>query len=552
MTNNNQTALTKGAKHIRWYIFLPPWLLVVLLLVLNLINFDVFMKVVNGANGWILANFSWLFNSTAFICVVVVLITFCSPFGRVRIGGSKAKPLMNYSNLTWIVLCTIMAAGILLWAAAEPMYHIYGPPKNVTEGPNSPAAIAWAIETILLEWTFTPMAIYSVPAILFAFVFYNMRKEYSIGSMFYPVLGERVTKTIMPVVDCVCLYALVAGMAASLGSGILLLAGGAESVFGIKSQSSSWAVAALLIVIAFVISAISGLMKGIRILSLLNSRFYLLMVLYIFLFGPTAYLMNFMVESVGLYLNDFFKISLWTSTAAGDHWSEWWPTFYWCNWMAWMPVTAVFLGRLTRGYTVRESLVAIFFVPAIFSIVWLALFSGTSINFDLNGLGINEARVNSGAEGSTYAIFRKLPFSMVTIPFFLLIVFISFVTAADSNTNAMSGLCSSGLSVTDQESPTSLKIVWGMTIGGLSLIMLNASGIDGLKMASNLGGFPNVFFLVLMCAALLKIVKNPSRYDLFKEDYDQYGRPIPSERSAPEFQDTQPLKHRLRKILLGT
>jgi choline-glycine betaine transporter len=337
-------------------------------------------------------------------------------------------------------------------------------------------------------------------------------------------------------------------MSASLGSGILLLTGGVESIFGIKSQPFTWTVAAIAVVSAFIISAASGLLKGIRILSVINSRIYILLAAFVFLAGPTAYILDLMVEGVGLYLNDFFKISLWTSTTAGDGWSRWWPTFYWCNWMAWMPVTAVFLGRLSKGYSVREAIMVIFFIPALFSIVWLVLFAGTAINFDLNGMGINEARLNSGAEGATYALFRALPLSVITIPFFLLLVFVSFVTAADSNTNAMSGLCSSGLSITDQESPTSIKIVWGVTIGGLSLIMLNASGIDGLKMASNLGGFPNSFLLVLMSFALIKVIKNPSRYDTFKEDYDQAGHPIASQRLEPEWQIKE---KRLRKIILG-
>lgn len=531
------TTLTSSNKKIRWAIFLPPWLLIACLLVLNLINIDIFMQVVNGITGWILTNFSWLFNATSFTCVILIVIAYFSPFSRVRFGGSKTRPIMSQRNFTWIVLCTIMAAGILLWAAAEPMYHIYSPPAHISEGVKSPGAIAWAVQTILLEWTFTPMAIYCVPAILFAFAFYNMKKEYSIGSMLYPTLGDNITPKVMPLVDCLCLFALVAGMGASLGSGILLLAGGAESLFGIKSQPSSWLVAASVIVLAFIISAASGIMKGIRILSSINSRLYLLMGLFVFLAGPTAWLLDLFVESAGLYLNDFFKISLWTSTIAGDAWSRWWPTFYWCNWMAWMPITAVFLGRIARGFTVRETITAIFIIPAIFSMVWLVLFSGTSLNFELNDIGIKAAMDSSGTEGATYAIFRQLPLSILSIPLFLLIVFVSFVTAADSNTNAMSGLCTTGLTVDDQESPMILKVIWGLTIGGLSVIMITAAGIDGMKMASNLGGFPNVFLLALLCIGFAKIMKNPCKYDTFKADYDEQGRPIASKRLMHESYD---------------
>ncbi len=532
MTTQTATNFPPASKQIRWGIFLPPWLLVLALLALNLINGETFLAVVNGATGWILEHFSWLFNATTFVCVVLVIIAYFSPFAHVRLGGSKARPIMGQANFVWIVLCTIMAAGILLWAAAEPMYHLYGPPAHLEA--KSQGAIAWAMQTILLEWTFSPMAIYCLPALLFAFAFYNMKKEYSIGSMLYPALGEELTPKVMPVVDCICLFALVAGMAASLGSGVLLLAGGAESLWGIKSQPSTWIAAAGIIVAAFIISAASGIMNGIRVLSSVNSRLYILLGVFVFICGPSAYIMDLLVESVGLYLNDFIKISLWTSTTSGDAWSRWWPTFYWCNWMAWMPVTSVFLGRICRGYSIREAITVIFIFPSVFSIIWLVLFSGTSINFELASMGINETMKASGTEGATYALFRQLPLSVLSIPLFLLIVFVSFVTAADSNTNAMSGLCTTGLTVDDQESPISLKVVWGLTIGAMCLVMLIAAGIDGVKMASNLGGFPNVFLLAFLCVGFAKVVRNPMKYDTYKEDYDERGRPIPSARLHSE------------------
>lgn len=521
-------------KKIRWGVFLPPWILLLALLILNLVNFDAFMTVMNTATNWILQNFSWLFNSTTFACLLLVAVAYFSPFSKVRMGGSKARPMMNYSNLVWIVLCTIMAAGILLWACAEPMYHMYAPPAHITEGAGSIQSIQWAMQNILLEWTFSPMAIYCVPALLFAFVFYNMEKPYSIGSMLYPTLGDSLTPRVTPVVDCICLFALVAGMAASLGSGVLLLGGGMESLFGIPSGPKTWIIFATLIVIAFIISAASGVMKGIRILSSINSRMYMAMGIFIFLAGPTAYLLDLFVESVGLYINDFAKLSLWTSTMAGDGWSRWWPTFYWCNWMAWMPVTACFLGRISKGYSVKEIIRAVFVIPSVFSAIWLVLFSGTAINFELAGLGINDAMLAGGVEGATFAVFRQLPLSAITIPIFLLIVFISFVTTADSNTNAMSGLCTTGLTENDQESPLTLKVIWGLTIGALCIILLTAAGLDGMKMASNLGGFPNVFLLILICISFIKVMKDPAKYDKNKEDYDPSGKPIPSQRLPQE------------------
>jgi choline-glycine betaine transporter len=219
--------------------------------------------------------------------------------------------------------------------------------------------------------------------------------------------------------------------------------------------------------------------------------------------------------------------------------------------MAWMPVTSVFLGRVSKGYTVRDALNVIFVIPSVFSVVWLVLFAGTSINFELAGIGINEAIKTGGIEGATFAIFRQLPVPVLSISVFLMLVFISFVTAADCNTSAMGGLCTSGLSTVDQESPIILKITWGFTIGALCVIMLIAAGIDGIKMASNLGGFPNVFLLTLFCCAFIKVLRNPQKYDVFKEDYDAEGKPIRSAQLEPEpYGSQQKSRSRLYKAFI--
>ena len=530
-------------KSVRWAVFAVPWALAIITIILNFVNGDAFNSVIMTITGFILDKFSWLFALMAFVCVILVIAAYFSKFGGVRIGGRNAKPIMNMSNYVWIVLCTIMAAGILLWACAEPLYHYYAPPADVAA--ESPQAIDFLMKNIFLEWTFTPMCIYGAPAILFAFLFYNAKKDYSLGNMLYPTFSYDTAKKISPVVDVICLLALVCGMAASMGSAVFLVTGGMSTLTdgGISSGAVTWTIVGAIIVAAFVASAVSGVMKGIRILSTINSRVYMALGLFVFIFGPTFYVLSLTVEGFGSYLTDFANQSLFLSVRNGDHWADWWPVFYWCNWMAWMPVTSAFLGRISRGYTVREAIRVIVVFPALFSVVWLGLFSGASLYYELNGAGINEAMTNGGTEFATYAVFQQMPIPTITIAVFLFIVFISFVTASDSNTNAMSGLCTSGLSADDTESPTWLKVVWGVTIGAMCIIFINAfQTTDALKYLSNLGGFPVVFFLIIITISFVKVMLNPKKYDTFKEDYDEYGRPLPSERQTSEQADMKAAK----------
>ena len=312
---------------------------------------------------------------------------------------------------------------------------------------------------------------------------------------------------------------------------------------GITSGAATWIIVGVIIVAAFVISAVSGVMKGIRILSTLNSRIYICLGIFVFLFGPTFYILNLTIEGFGSYVTDFAKQSLFLSAGDGDKWAMWWPVFYWCNWMAWMPVTSTFLGRISRGYSVREAIRVIIVFPALFSVVWLGLFSSSSLYYELNGAGINDAMTDGGTAAATYAVLQQMPISVITIAVFLIIVFISFVTASDSNTNAMAGLCTQGLSAEDTESPTWLKVVWGITIGAMCIIFVCAfQTTDALKYLSNLGGFPVVFLLIIITVSFFKVMMNPQKYDTYQEDYDEHGRPIPSKRLVSEQEEMKQAK----------
>ena len=440
-----------------------------------------------------------------------------------------------------------MAAGILLWACAEPLYHYYNPPAHVTA--ESGNAIEFLMTDIFLEWSFTPMCIYGVPAILFAFLFYNCGKKFSVGSLLYPTLNEAHTQKLSPVVDVICLLALVCGMAASMGSAVFLVSeGGATLTGAYTSGATSWIIVGVLIVVAFVISASTGVMKGIRILSTWNSRIYFALGAFVFIFGPTFFILNNTIEGFGDYLTNFAKASLFISAADGDKWAMWWPVFYWCNWMAWMPVTATFLGKISRGYTIREAIQTIVIWPALFSIGWLGLFSSASLYYEMNGAGINKAMTANGTAAATYEVFKQMPISVVTIAVFLVIVFLAIVTASDSNTNAMAGLCTEGDANDDTESPTWLKVIWGATIGAMCIIFVCAFGTtDALKYLSNLGGFPVVFLLIIVSFSFVKVIKNPAKYDLHKEDYDEHGLPIPSERLKSEQDEAKEAKKAAQK-----
>ncbi|WP_022868693.1 BCCT family transporter [Schaalia vaccimaxillae] len=489
-------------------VFGIPWLLLATIAVVALVSGEVFLRGLNLSTSFILGNFAWLFNWTALACLIVVIFAYFSPFGRLRIGGSRARAKISFRSLIWIVLCTMIAAGLLFWAAAEPIYHLSTPALSSRAVPGSPEAILFAMRTMFLEWTWAPFAIYTAFSLICAYVFFNLGERISVGSILVPLFGPNVQR-VSRIVDIVCLFSLGAGMAASLGTGTITIAGGISSQFDIPSSPLLWGIIIFLIVLIFVFSSITGVMKGIRLLSSFNSKIFFGILVFFALFGPTVYSLSIGTERFGSYLSNFFFDILNTGTAFEDGWNQSWPVFYWCNWLAWTPVTATFIASISRGFTMRQLISAGLIVPSVFSMLWITLVSGASIYYETQGVDISGYMAANGPESAIYIIFQQLPFSRVVIPIYLFIVFISLVTASDSNTTAVAEISTRGTSLMeDKKNMPALfvKIIWGVTIGLVAWLVISYGGVEGIKAASNLGGFPSMFLVILGLISLVVVM----------------------------------------------
>jgi len=497
---------------LRPLVFWPTFLVLLAAVIAGYVNLDAFLATASALNDAILDNFAWLFSLGSLYLLVLAVIVYFSPLGKLRIGGEQATPML--SRLRWfsITLCTTLAVGVLFWTTAEPLYHFMGPPESLGLEAGSSDAMLFAMSTMFLHWSFTPYAIYAVPALIFALAFYNLRLRFSISSMLEPVFGPKV-KRFGGLIDAVSLYALVAGMASSLGTGALTLAGGAGQYLGGETSPLRLGVVIALIVVTFVISAASGLQKGIARLSSLNAVLLAILGVFIFVVGPTSFMLSLGVESFGVYLDGFFTKSLFTGAAGEDQWPQWWSIFYWAVWFAWAPMAALFLGKISRGYTVREFLRVNLFYPALFASAWVIIFSGAALYYQAHtGVDLHAILSDRGVENVLYELFRQLPFSQVWIPLLLFIAYISYVTAADSQTDAIGNLCTRGLTAdSDLNTGVSMKVLWGIIVGIVSWVMVSFVGIDGIKMLSNLGGLPALIIVLLATGSLWRWLKYPER-----------------------------------------
>lgn len=476
---------------------------------------EVFTESLLDLNAAVLALFGNAYSTlTALMLLVCIAVPF-TPFGKIRIGGASAVPLFSKGRWFAVVLCTTIATGILFWGTAEPLYHYTAPPEGSGIAPGSDAAVRFSLTTLFLHWSFSPYAVYTVPALLFAVVYYNGGGRFSISSVFMPFVGLRVRLRLAPWVDSIALFGLVMGMSASLGAGVLTLKGGLNRINALgPADEVLTAGIALAVIIAFTVSASTGLFRGIKHLSMINLVGFLLL-----LFVAAAAGSSQVYAEAGAALLDYpaAVVSDGFFTPVDEDWSHRWTAFYWANWMAWAPVTALFLGRLAYGRTVREFMWVNWMLPSLFALVWMTVFGGNVLEAEHTaGAELSAVLAEEGPEAVVYALLDIFPAAALTVLFFVCITFLSYTTAADSNTEAMAGISARGISPDSPAPPVFIKVIWGTLIGAVAVIALGFAGIDGIRLLSNLGGLPALFFLAAATAALIAMLLRPGLY-VFRE-----------------------------------
>ena len=488
---------------IRYGVLLPALLPLLACALLALYDPDWLLGRAAAASNWILAHFDWLFSWSTASYLLILCFTYLSPLGRTVIGGAGAQRLLSPGRWFAVTACTTIATGILFWGIAEPIYHVTDPPPA---GRAAPAT--FALSTLFLHWTLTPYAIYTLGALIFALGFYNHGQPFSLSTLLRPLLGRRAHR-FGGVTDAFCLFALVSGMAAALGAGSLALLGGVQQYVGGDAGATVFGLGTViaLIVLAFATSAATGLQRGIRVLSSYNILGFLLLATFVFLAGPVSGTLRLTAGAAVDFVATFVPRNLGIDPGIPAAWSHAWTGFYWANWYAWAPVTALFLGRLARGYSVRRVIEMNLLCTSLFGAFWMVAFGGTALVLDRgSGGALGQALEQAGPEAVAYVLLDQLPGVALTAPFFLLLIFLSYVTAADSNVSAMSALCVRGIRPDSAEAPLAVKLLWAGVIGLVSWILVAFAGLDGIRLISTLGGFPAMLIFIVGAVGLLRLV----------------------------------------------
>ena len=442
-------------------------------------------------------NLSWFYVLVGGGCVLFLIYLAFGRFGTVVLGDPNRRP--EFSPPAWyaMLLSTGIGAGLMFWGAAEPMQHYLRPPNAE---PRTAEAAKEAMVYACFHWGLHIWAIFTVCAVSVAYYGFRKRKRYLMSSTVMDVSQREWVRRAMRVgTDLVSTIAVIVGICASLGMAVLQIGAGIEHVLGINATSTAGLIAIMLaMTVAFIASTITGLKRGIKTLALLNIGLALAVLAFVFIAGPTRFILKLFVDTMGQYVQHMpelsFKVDPFDS--AYGEWMGSWTLFYFSWVIAWAPFVGVFVARISRGRTMRELILGSLVLPTVMVIFWFATFGGTALYLEhVQGANIGESILADVPVG-LFILLERLPLAEVVSWVSIVLLFLFLVTSADSATFVVSMMTSHG----DLEPQLSRKIIWGITIAVLTLSLVLAGGLDALQAATLVFAFP--FALVLIGAAI--------------------------------------------------
>jgi choline/carnitine/betaine transport len=449
---------------------------------------------------WTIRNFGWLFVVAADIFLVLAVFIALSKFGRIRLGRDDEEP--EFSTGAWVAMMFSagMGIGLMFYAVAEPIQHFATPPPASGAVAGTPKAAGAALEWTLFHWTLHPWAIYAIAGLALAYATFRRGRGNRVSAAFVPLLGRHADGAAGRAIDLLAIFATVFGSATSLGLGALQVGKGLDLTTDIEDTSTLHVVVIVALTAAFVVSAFSGIHRGVKWLSTANVLLALVLMVFVFVVGPTVYVLGVLPASVGSYLNDLLTLATRTGTFGGDAWMGQWTIFYWAWWLSWAPFVGTFIARISRGRTVRNFVIGVLLVPSGASTIWFAVMGGTALRLQQTGAADLVSKVAEGPESGLFAMLDALPLYAITATVAMVLVALYFVTGADSASLVLGSLTSHG----SLKPAPWLVVGWGMLIGAVAAVLLVAGGLKSLQQATILVALPFVLVMLALCVALMK------------------------------------------------
>ncbi len=505
-------------------VFVISGITIVLFIIGSLIFQDQATTLFKDTRVWLTENLDWLFMITANLVFLFCVIVAISPLGKIRLGGPEAKP--EYSNLTWLAMLFAAGVGIglLFFGVSEPVTYfqggdyspletetIYDPAAEYTSENvpdiNDPEvqlkvqrAASLGIATTVFHWGLHGWAIYGVVGLALAFFAYNRGFPLLIRSAFYPILGDRIWGWPGHIIDTFAIFAGIFGLATSLGLGVEQVTSGLNYLFEIPASKLTMILLIVGITAIALVSVMTGINVGIKRLSQFNIILAFVLLLTIFILGPTRYIFQSLFAGLGTYIKEMVPLSNWIGREDTSFLHDW-TTFYWAWWIAWAPFIGTFIARISKGRTVRQFVFFVLILPTLLCLLWFSAFGGTAIHQFLTGgfTGVTEEVEAYNYPLALFKMFEELPVSLLLSCAAMLLTIIFFVTSSDSGSLIIDIIAAGG----KVDAPVAQRVFWCTAEGLVAIALLLGGGLKALQAASLATGFPFAIVLLGMGGCVL-------------------------------------------------
>lgn len=484
------------------FVFIVSVITAAVIILYGTIFRDNLINVAGVMMNWVSNYFGWLYIIFVFfLCLFLAWLAF-GRYGNVRLGQDNEKP--EYSNFHWFAMlfCGGTGIGLVFWSIAEPLSHYADPPEGIAAG--SIEAVNFAIRTCFLHWGITQWVCFAWVALGIAFFQFRKGNNALISNLLSPLVGEKLTQGWLgKIVDVFSVVVSYAGVATSLGLGVTQISSGLNYLFGVPDNENTWLIIIVLISCVFLVGAVTGVDKGIKLLASINTYIAFALLLTVFLVGPKISIFNTLVNGVGQHIQNFFGDILMANSFGDNSWIENWRVFYYAWFIAWTPFVGLFIARISKGRTIREFIIGVVMIPTIFTIIWLSVF-GTIALDTVGDWGIETVtQLVASPQTAVFIVFSEYPLSKAISAMTICLLAFFFITSADSATYALGMMTSGG----DINPPKYKEVIWAIVSATIAYVLLSAGSLKALQTISIVASLPFLFIMIAMCPALIKALK---------------------------------------------
>jgi len=444
-------------------------------------------------------NFGWFYLWVVLGLVILAFFLAISRYGDLKLGDEDDEP--EFSTGAWfsMLFAAGMGIGLVFWGVAEPISHYVNAPPGVA--PGTPEAANVAMRYAFFHWGLHPWAIYGIVGLSIAF-FQFRRKAAPLVSSVTEALPWVLVQRLSPAFNVLAVVATAFGVATSLGMGAQQINSGLNAVFGLPVGSAAQVGIIAVTTVLFLVSAVSGVERGVKWLSTGNLIMAALLALAVLVLGPTVAIIDTFTNTLGSYLSEFVRMSLRMTPFRENSWVGDWTIFYWAWWLSWSPFVGLFIARVSRGRTIRQFIIGTVLAPTLVGFVWFSVFGGAALTMEIfQGVPV-AAAVKADVSTAMFAMFNALPMGAVMSVVATLLVMVFFVTSGDSATLVLAMMSTGG----NPNPPNRVKIMWGVLVAAIAVSLLLAGGLKAMQTATIVFALPFSVVLVLMAVSVTRAI----------------------------------------------